>query len=284
MKKLTKTKVVLHSIALVAVMFLGDLISSLPWDIVFRFITLPYNWMYGALRIMTCIGITFFLFYQYSKRALHSNMKFFRIGTFRVKIIDAVLALMLPAIVVVSYISIGKIYINNNLACSAIISIILRALFRALNAGILEELLFRGFIFKLVEIKWDKYVAIIVPSLIFSLAHIPSMQNFSFIDLFLLICSGTLVGIMFSLATYKNNSICSSALMHIVWNFTIISNVFYFGKQVNSKAIFSIVFSSERPLLTGGNFGIESSIIAIAAYLVISIILLLCMKYRNQGE
>lgn len=284
MEKLTKSKVVLHSIALFVIMFLGDFIGSLPWDIIFRFITLPYNWMYGLFRTITCIGVTLLLFYQYSKRVLHSDMSFFRISVPKIKLIDVVLALLLPIIVIVSYIFIGKPSVSNNLTRDGIVSIILLALYRALKAGILEEVLFRGFILKLVESKWNKYVAIIAPSLIFSLVHIPSMQTFSSVGLLLLLGSGTLVGVMFSLMTYKNSSILSSALTHIIWNFTMISNVFYFGKEANDKAIFSITISSENPLFTGGDFGIESSIIAIIAYFIISIIILLCMKCSQQSR
>jgi uncharacterized protein len=282
MGKLSKAKVLLHSIALLSVMFLGDFVASLPFDILFRFISLPFDWMYGALRIISCIGITFLLFRQYTKRILHCDMKFFRCDIPKIHFLDVILAFILPAMVIVSYISFGTVYVNPNMTKGTIFSIILLALFRALKAGILEELLFRGFILKLIEIKWNRNAAIIAPSLIFSLAHIPSMQSFGFIDLFLLICSGTLVGIMFSLATYRNNSIWGSVLIHIMWNFAIISNVIHFGREINNKTIFSIVFSTEHSLFTGGSFGIESSIIAIVAYLIITLIILLYMKHRKQ--
>ena len=69
---------------------------------------------------------------------------------------------------------------------------------------------------KLLENCWNTFVAILAPSFIFGLFHIPSMETFSVVGVMLLIVSGTLVGIMFSLVAYKENFIANSAIIHTV--------------------------------------------------------------------
>lgn len=282
-EKLSKAKCLLHMMMLLGIMFIGDFIGSLPFDIIFMVTKLPYHWIYGGLRIGACIGVTYLLFDLYTKKILRTNMNYFRSGKLSINFIDFLFALALPLGVVISFIVVGDLSYNSNLT-SNIITIVCTAMFRAMKAGILEEVLFRGYIMKLVEIKWNKYVAIILPSFMFSLLHIPSMQNFSFVSLFLLICGGTLVGMMFSLVAYKDNTIWGSALIHTVWNFIIIGNILSFGQVANNKSIFSIVFPSENPLLTGGDFGVEASIIAIIGYAIISLIIFGLIKKDKHGD
>lgn len=88
-------------------------------------------------------------------------MQYFRSGKLNLKAIDLVLALLLPFLVIISFILIGKLSFNPSLILSDIISIVLWEIFGTLMAGILEELLFRGYIMKLVEVKWNQSIAII---------------------------------------------------------------------------------------------------------------------------
>ena len=87
-------------------------------------------------------------------------------------------------------------------------------------------------------------------------------------------CAGTMVGILFSLVAYKNNSIWGSAFIHTLWNMMIITNILtiYHGSVANENSIFSL--ATANVLLTGGSFGVESSLFAIVAYTIISILVL----------
>ena len=124
---------------------------------------------------------------------------------------------------------------------------------------------------KSLENRWNKYIAILAPSFIFSLLHIPSMQTFTVSGVVLIIISGTLVGIMFSLVTYKGNSIINSALIHGVWNFFIITDIMHItaAQETYGKPIFSVIISSNNILLTGAGFGVEASLISIIGYILI---------------
>ena len=102
------------------------------------------------------------------------------------------------------------------------------------------------------------------------------MASFSVVGILVLIIAGTMVGVMFSMAAYKGNSIANSAIIHAIWNFTLISNVFNIvpenGELTNS--IFTITLPTNNIFITGGEFGIEASIFAIIAYVVVSLILM----------
>ena len=270
----------MHIVVLLVIMFVGDILSSLPFDIIFRYVIPPFDWMYGGARITACIIVTYLIFHFYTDKFLHSKMDDFRIGRLHIKLIDVLYAVLLPAFVIGGFVIFGRPFLNDNLTHDVMSNIVIISLFRALKAGILEEILFRGYIMKLLEIRWNKYIAIILPSFVFSLAHISSMKSFNLVSLLLLICSGTLVGIMFSLVTFRNNSIWGSALIHTIWNFIMCGDILhiYFGKDISTKAIFSIILPAENYLLTGAGFGIEASIIAIVGYTIIGIFALLSIK------
>lgn len=135
----------------------------------------------------------------------------------------------------------------------------------------LEEMLFRGFIMTLLERKWNQYAAILAPSLLFGLAHIPSMEYFTIAGVLLLVISGTLVGVMFSLAAYKGNSISNGALMHAVWNFVMVTDILHIttAEGAYGNPICSIIIPSDNIWLTGGGFGVESSLIAVIGYALV---------------
>ncbi|MEG0961621.1 MAG: hypothetical protein RSD28_01015 [Lachnospiraceae bacterium] len=89
--------------------------------------------------------------------------------------------------------------------------------------------------------------AIIVPSLLFGVLHIIGM-DFDFLSCALVLVAGTLVGVMFSLITIETNS------------------------------IYTYVIRSKSFMITGGDFGIESSVISAIAYAIVSFIAFIGIK------
>lgn len=264
--KFSTGKTILNIIIFLVLFLAGDLLSSVFFDFAFRIWQPSSNWMY-VIRSLGCLILTYFLFVFYVKAVLHLSLHNFRISFFASPQ-DIICAVALPTFVVVVFVLIGSASFNENLSKAATADIILDAISRALRAGILEEMLFRGFIMKLIESRWNKAMAILVPSFVFSLSHIPSMEVVTLGGVLLLIVSGTLVGVMFSLVTYKSNSISSSALIHIVWNFVMVTDVLHIFSSVDpyGGSIFSICLPTNNILVTGGGFGEEASIVAIVGY------------------
>lgn len=265
------------------IFLVGDLLNSILFDLLFSFIEPPYSEMYTIFRMIGRIIIVYFGFWIYTEKCLHMKMKDFGI-TFAVKKWGVVLSVLLPVFVIAVYLIIGDIYITTFPAVQMIL-VLIASILTALKAGMLEEMLFRGFIMKLVEKRWGKCAAILAPSFIFSLLHIPSMETFSIGGVLLLIISGTLVGTMFSLVTYKGNSISNSVLMHTLWNFAMITSVLHITTQQSAygNPIVSILIPNDNILLTGAGFGVEASIVATAGYAFVCLWIKLTDRERVQN-
>ena len=150
----------------------------------------------------------------------------------------------------------------------------------AVKAGVLEEALFRGFLMKLLENRWNRRVAVLAPSVLFSLAHIPSMDSFTAEGVALLVISGSLVGVMFSLVAYQGNAIGNSVLLHSMWNFVIASDILHIttAQGAYGTPLFQITLPSGNALLTGAGFGAEASFLAILGYAAVCCAVLFLQK------
>lgn len=157
-----------------------------------------------------------------------------------------------------------------------------RGIFLAgLGAGVVEELLFRGLLMNAVIKKCGKVVGILAPSVLFASLHIIGM-DFSLLSCLQVMAAGTMVGVMFSLIALEGRSVWNSALVHGVWNMIIIGGGLTIGTEVDEYAVSSYVLETRNFLLTGGEFGIESSVVAILGYIVVSLAALWMMR-RGQG-
>ncbi|MCI8622392.1 MAG: CPBP family intramembrane metalloprotease [Provencibacterium sp.] len=277
------TKTLVNAAVYFLLFLAGDLLSSLPFDLIFSFVTLPGSEWYVILRMLGCLLLTLLLFWVYTIKRLHLKMEDFGI-TFGVQSWGIVLAVLLPAFVVMAFLIVGKAEINP-LVFSDRILVVVASMLTALKAGILEEMLFRGFIMKLLENRWGKTVAILLPSFLFSLAHIPSMESFTVGGVMLLAVSGTLVGVMFSLVAYQGGSISNNALIHSVWNFVMVTSVLHISTAQGAygEPLVQIVIPSDNILLTGAGFGPEASLISIVGYLLICGILIFRKKQITPG-
>lgn len=264
--KFSASKTLVHIVVYFLLFLAGDLFNSLIFDLLFSIVKLPSRELYVIFRMLGCLLLTVLFFWLYTAKMLHLKMSAFGI-TFNIKSWGVLFSVLLPAFVVSIFLLLGRAEINS-LASSNRTLVVLASMLTALKAGILEEMLFRGFIMKLLEHRWNKYIAILLPSFIFSLAHIPSIETFTPESVLLLLISGTLVGTMFSLVAYKANSIANSVLMHTVWNFVMVTSILHITTEqgVYGAPLFSIVIPADTVLLTGAGFGVEASLIAIIGY------------------
>lgn len=278
MKKFSVPKTLLYIVIYFLLFLFGDLFSSVLFDLLFSVVKLPSSEFYVIIRMLGCLSLTLLFFWLYTTKGLHLKMNAFRI-TFDIKKWGILFSVLLPAFVVFVFFLIGRTDVNS-FDISNIVLTVIASMITALKAGILEEMLFRGFIMKLLENCWNKYIAILMPSFIFSLVHLPSMKTFTIDSVILLVISGTLVGTMFSLVAYKGNSIANSVLMHALWNFVMITSILHITTEQGTygSPIFSIIIPSDNILLTGAGFGVEASLIAIIGYACICIITLWSKK------
>ena len=265
----SKGKIIGHIVAYVLLFLVGDLLNSLVFDLLFSIVELPIRGLYSVLRTLGCFVFTYLLFWLYTIKILRLKMESFRIAL-SIKKWAFLYSFILPLFVVTCYFIIGEPTMTA-LNIEEIIVVVIYSAIAALKAGVLEEMLFRGYILKFLELKWGRVVAVLLPSFLFSLMHIPSMDAFSVAGISLLVISGTLVGIMFSLITYMGNSISNSGLLHAVWNFVFVTDMIHIttAQGIYGEPIFSIIIPSDYVLVTGAGFGVEASIIAIIGYLFV---------------
>ena len=134
-------------------------------------------------------------------------------------------------------------------------------------AGFVEEAVFRGVFLSVLERRFHRWVGIVLPSVLFAALHLIGAQ----LDLagaVQLLVSGSLVGILFSLVAVETGSIWCSALMHAVWNMVMVGGILHIGPSAQTDAVANYVLTGSSTLLTGGSFGVETSVIAMAAYAV----------------
>jgi membrane protease YdiL (CAAX protease family) len=84
-------------------------------------------------------------------------------------------------------------------------------------AAFLEEVIFRGVLFRIVEKWFGVWVALILPSMLFSALHVFN-DNWSG---WLPLISVVLLGLMWSLVYIYTRNIWACALNHAMWNYTI---------------------------------------------------------------
>ena len=125
-----------------------------------------------------------------------------------------------------------------------------------------------------IEKRYNKKVAIIVPSVLFGFVHIIGM-GFNVLSCALVVLAGTMVGIMFSLIASETKSIWNSAIVHALWNIITSGGILRIGIEFDAYSLFSYVLDSKSFLLTGGEFGMESSIIAVMGYGLVCLLVIL---------
>jgi membrane protease YdiL (CAAX protease family) len=141
--------------------------------------------------------------------------------------------------------------------------------------GINEELYVRGYLLTNLMESTNKYVALLITSLIFSASHLFN-PNWTLIGLANIILAGLLLGIYF---VHRRN-LWFPIGMHFTWN--LFEGTVY-GSQVSGVPTPSVlqtqVVGSE--LLTGGEFGFEASLVATAAIGVSIILVHLIYRPRS---
>ena len=131
-----------------------------------------------------------------------------------------------------------------------------------------------------LEYRCNKKVAIIIPSVLFGLLHILG-NDMNFLSMIQLVIAGSVVGILFSMVTYESGSIWCSALLHGIWNIIIIGGILHIGISPDEMSIYNYVLDTQSFLISGGDFGIEASIISIVVYILFSVLAIYLIKKRE---
>lgn len=240
-------------------------------------------WLYHIAGGLLYAASAYIMVWLFCTKYLKEDMKNFCIPGCRIQVKWAVAAVLLPVVVSVVYLLLPGSYAVNALDTGTKLAFVTRGIFLAgLGAGVVEEMLFRGLLMNVVIKKCGRAAGILAPSVLFASLHIIGM-NFSLLSCVQVMVAGTMVGIMFSLIALEGHSIWNSAIVHAVWNMIIIGGGLVIGTELDEYSICSYVLETRSFLLTGGEFGIESSVVSIIGYLVVSLIALWMIRRGTES-
>lgn len=157
-------------------------------------------------------------------------------------------------------------------------SFMIPAIAMALSSGVFEELLFRGVLYRSVETWFGSWAALVVSSLVFGLTHLMNPQGTLEGALFIAVEAGILLAAAFMLT----RRLWLSIGFHVAWNYTqsaIFSSIVS-GNDASQGLIKSTV--KGPALLTGGNFGVESSVLALLLCTSTGIVMLVMASKRGK--
>lgn len=158
------------------------------------------------------------------------------------------------------------------------LELILFPLLSFIVTGFFEETIFRGYLVGSIMKLANKYLALILVAMPFSIAHfVNGINTFSLIPTLNIFLAGILLGVVY----IHTNRLWFPIAIHFIWNFLLgpvcgspVSGV----PQEHSIIEIDMVGSS---YLTGGDFGFEGSVIM--TVLIIILILILEIIYRIKS-
>jgi uncharacterized protein len=157
-------------------------------------------------------------------------------------------------------------------------SFMIPAIAMALSSGVFEELLFRGVLFRSVEAWFGSWAGLIVSSLVFGLSHLINPEATLEGALFISVEAGILLAGAYMLT----RRLWLSMGFHVAWNYTqsaIFSSIVS-GNEAAEGLIRSTVNGPE--FLTGGNFGVESSVLSLILCTTTGIVMVVMAVKRGK--
>ena len=158
------------------------------------------------------------------------------------------------------------------------LSYLVPAVAMAISSSVYEELLFRGVLFLSVEKWFGSWAALVVSSLVFGLSHLINPQATLEGALFIAVEAGVLL----AAAVMLTRRLWLSIGFHMAWNYT--QSAIFSGIVSGNDAAPGLIRSTVKgpDLLTGGQFGVESSILALVLCTATGIVMLVMAVKRGK--
>ena len=158
------------------------------------------------------------------------------------------------------------------------VSFMIPAIAMALSSGFLEELLFRGVLFRIVEQWLGSWVSVIISSAVFGIVHLMNPAATMTGAIFISIEAGVLLAAAYMLT----RRLWLGIGFHISWNYTqsaVFSGVV--SGSVAEPGLLKTVMTGPE-LLAGGSFGLEASLVACVVCTTAGVILVLKAVRRGH--
>ena len=152
-----------------------------------------------------------------------------------------------------------------------------------LVAALLEEIVFRGILFRILESGWGTLPALWLQSLIFAFVHIANVEDrATTMEVITTMVSGTLLGALWTLVFVLSRNLWVATANHAAWNFSIVLSGLPLSGLETWREFAPIAGDYRGPgWLTGGVFGPEDSVLTMIAVAGCVLLLYRWAKRRN---
>ncbi len=156
-------------------------------------------------------------------------------------------------------------------------SLMLPSLFSFFFVALLEELVSRAIVFRIVEASLGSWLALLISAILFGAAHISNPSASWFSSLAIAVEAGLLLGAAFMLT--RNLGFCIG--IHWAWNF-VQGGVFSISVSGEKNEGWIQSASQGSVWLTGGEFGAEASLAALVLATSAGLMILMLAIKRGQ--
>ncbi len=134
--------------------------------------------------------------------------------------------------------------------------------------GVLEEVLSRGIVFRIIEQWLGSWIALAISSLLFGLAHLPGDGAGALVMVIALIA-----GVVFAAAFMLTRRLWLGIGIHVAWNYTLgsIYSIAVSGREAKGLLMATV---SGPDWLTGGQYGLEASVFTLIVLAAAAVFLL----------
>lgn len=155
---------------------------------------------------------------------------------------------------------------------------LLPAVAMALSSGTFEELFFRGVVFRSVEDLFGSWISVAFSSLLFGFMHLLNPEGTVVGAIYITIEAGLLLAAAYLIT----RRLWIGIGLHMAWNYTL--SAIFSGVVSGGVSDPGLIRSSmEGPaVLTGGTFGIESSVFALVLCTSAGVILMIIARRRGH--
>lgn len=149
-------------------------------------------------------------------------------------------------------------------------------------AALLEELVYRALLFRVLEEAWGTWPALAVQALLFALMHLENLPGAGLATVLTMLASVTVLGLVWGGLFVLTRNLWTSVAHHAAWNFTILLSGVPLSGIDDWRALAPLTSRYAGPdWLTGGVFGPESSWLVIASTVLVLVGLLRTLTTRS---
>ena len=155
-------------------------------------------------------------------------------------------------------------------------NVIFKPLILLILLALMEEIIFRGIIYRITEQSLGTWLALIISALLFGIGHITN-SHADFLGILSVAIAGIFLGALY---TFRSR-LWYPLAVHVGWNFF----QYFFGLPISGKDDFHYFMDASREgpeWFVGGGFGIENSVLAVVLILGVSIYLLYQARMQDR--